>query len=56
MADPIPVDQDGNPIFPLEEELLLELGLLGVENGRFPVFNDGNGTENNGDPPRLIVL
>ena len=59
MDDPIPLDQDGNPIFPPGEELLLLLqeGDIDPDNlPNLPIFDDGDGTENNGDLPRTFFL
>ncbi len=52
-------DEDGNPVFPLSEELqaLIESGELDPDNlPNLPIFHDGDGTENHGDKPRTFVL
>ena len=57
--DDLPLDQDGNPVFPpLEElQLLLEEGDIDLNDfPSLPIFDDGDGTENNGDPPRTFFL
>jgi len=58
MDEELPLDQDGNPVFPLEEELqaLIDQGEIDPDDLEFPIFNDGDGTENNGDKPKLRVL
>jgi hypothetical protein len=59
MADSLPLDQNGNPVFPLEEELqsLLEADGTNLDDfSDLPVFDDGDGTESNGDLPRTFVL
>lgn len=51
-------DEDGNPIFPLSEELLamIESGEIDPDDIELPIFDDGDGTEDRGDRPRLMVL
>ena len=59
MDDPIPLDQDGNPIFPPLEELESLLEQEGIDPNdlpNLPIFDDGDGTENNGDLPRTFIL
>ena len=59
MADKIPVDQDGNPVFPPLEELQSLLEEEGIDPDNFPdlpIFDDGDGSENNGDAPRTFIV
>lgn len=63
MANDVAYDQDGNPIFPPLEELqsLIDSGEIDPDDpdpteGQIAVFDDGDGTENRGDAPRLMVL
>ena len=58
MDDLLPLDQEGNPVFTEIDELrtMLESGELDPDDLDLPVFSDGDGTENRGDRPRLMVL
>ena len=58
MANDVAYDQDGNPISPPLEELqsMIDSGEIDPTEESIVVFNDGDGTENRGDAPRLMIL
>ena len=59
MADNLPLDQNGNPVFPPVEELQALLEEEGIDPNNFPdlrVFDDGDGSEQRGDSPRTFAL
>ena len=63
MAD-LPLDQNGNPVFPPIEQLqsLIEEGITEAEIIAFdkqseqPIFDDGDGSETSGQQPRIFIL
>ena len=55
----LPLDENGNPVFPPLEELQSLLEEEGFDPDDFPnlpIFDDGDGSENNGDLPRTFML
>ena len=63
MAD-LPLDQNGNPVFPTAEELqaLIDQGLTEDEIIAFDedseqiLFDDGDGSETSGDQPKVFIV
>ena len=44
----MPVDQDGNPVMLLEDDPHSDSDVI--------IFNDGDGTEDRNDPPKVVEL